>query len=772
MATPNQPSSTRAALKNTFGSLRHRPPSAVPTGTVASRISYLQSLASGTSRHAPSALKTNSSVRSKRPEPAKQEIDVDEDPGRFGRRTSAKFGYPAQRNDDSYEDQPEEKGHRIMGWQIKRAKNDDDNKSLSSVSSKKGFRAKVKDVFTHGDRQDPSSPEIIHVNARTVPISINNRAKQNSEHAQISIAPTVLTVVPPRRPTPDPTEQPPVLAKVASRDFAEEALISGNKVHKWLAGARSGSEDSVGQSVATTSTGRVRSVQQMYSSYGIPEPSELFSKALPQSRAVGGEPRRCHVCKWINVGVERCSCCGHRLCADCEIEAAVPTVRRPEPETATLLLDDTEGEEGSTYSRYSISEVAHKTSIEFKQGTFDKSTIAGGKRSSRQSPMSLQKAPPKVGIFEERFDLPQRDPSIAVAYAYTSGDGASPPHPVKAEPPTQKEPLDALYQPLREQRESLTKSSPIPPEVIIAYSRTLSPPRIFAPEVKQAKKKSVVKDSPFLRADQDAVKKPSHKLKRVTHKGAPQVHPAPSTPPKHEPLPVAAPLATPDRSSQIQVETVAKEDEASSIKCDSPGCRATHTGHRPYRHSISCSRRKGAVETVPSTPNSPKDAISKLRAASPSSPLMPKPLSPVKRKTDEMKTLEATASHPAVAAVFSGKLAKENAQEKVKKLSAESAIAHGQASPYTKAVVSVLATKTELISPLGSDGHEDEPPVVPKKTHPSAPSNANSHKKRLRSQKSSSESDYATITSTGQITTIYETVKCLPPSVTNFSSIA
>ena len=800
MATSSQQPSARSKLKTTFGSLRHRPsPAPVPTGTVASRVSYLQSLAASatnrasSTRRSPSSPKARNTVKSKRP--LNDDFRVDDDRGGFGRRTSATFGYAAQRSNDSHEDPPEEKKHILMGWQIKRAKNDSDNKSINSIKSgsdKKGFREKVKDVFGHSDRSAPASPEIIYANQRTVSISVRDRGKDHGvpdrefqptyPPSSTARAPSAVRRYSAVRAPPEPK----ALAKVASRDFAEEALMSGHKVHNWLAGHGSGSEASNGQSVATTSTGRVRSVQQMYTSYGIPEPSELFSKALPTSRAVGGDPRRCHVCKWVNVGVERCSCCGHRLCADCAVE---PNVAKPKHGTDTaevaqlLLEDDYSEEDDSTYSHYSISQVERKTSIEFKEEVFGR-TASDRKRSSRHSPMTLKKPPMhKVGVFEERFDLPARDPSISLARAYTTGDGASPPNRHSlAEPQAEAEDITKLYQPLREQRKELTRSPSIPQEVILEYARTLSPPRIIAPGIVKAHKKSMVKDSPFLKADNKAVQKPTPKLKRVMHKGGQQAHPAPPKAkavnaahrivasssaakdmspraPKAQPLhPARHVTGHSDTSKDLRlqppahVETVRQDDEMSSVKCDSPTCRATHDGYRPYRHSISCSKKK-FVESVPSTPTSPKDVMSTLQM----SPLMPKPLSPTKRKTEEVK-IDEVLSQTAAVPVKNDKPVNENVADKIKKLSAESTSLPAQSSPYSKAVVAVLAKPTELISPLGSDGHEDGSPAQPETTRPPAPSTGSTHKKRDRTEHSSNGSDFATITSTGQITTIYETV--------------
>lgn len=798
MATSSQQPSARSKLKTTFGSLRHRPaPAPVPTGTVASRVYYLQSLAASatnrasSTRRSPSSPKARNTVKSKRP--LNDDSRVDDDRGGFGPRASATIGYSAQRNNDPHEDPPEEKKHMLMGWQIKRAKNDSDNKSINSIKSgsdKKGFREKVKDVFGHSDRSAPASPEIIYANQRTVSISVRDRGKDHGvadREFQPTYPPSSTARAPSavRRDTVVRAKpEPKALAKVASRDFAEEALISGHKVHNWLAGHGSGSEASNGQSVATTSTGRVRSVQQMYTSYGIPEPSELFSKALPTSRAVGGDPRRCHVCKWVNVGVERCSCCGHRLCADCAVERNLVKPKHETAEIAQLLLEDDYSEEDdSTHSRYSISHVARKTSIEFKEEVFGR-TASGRKRSSRHSPMTVKKPTVhKVGIFEERFDLPARDPSIALPRAYTTGDGASPPNRHSlAETQAEAEDLTKLYQPLKEQRKELTRSPSIPQEVVLEYARTLSPPRIIAPEIVKAHKKSMVNDSPFLKADKKAVRKPTPKLKRVTRKGGQQAHPAPpkakavdaaqrivassSTAkdmspraPKAQPLHPARHVAGHSETFKdlrpqppAQIETVRQDDEMSSVKCGSPTCRATHDGYHPYRHSISCSKKK-FVESVPTTPTSPKDVMSTMQM----SPLMPKPLSPIKRKTEEVK-IDEVLSPTATVSVNNNKPVNENVADKIKKLSAETATLPGQSSSYSKAVVAVLAKPTELISPLGSDGHEDGSPAQPQTTRPPAPSSGSARKKRGRAEQSSNGSDFATITSTGQITTIYETV--------------
>lgn len=738
-----QPSSTRAAFKNPFGSLRHRPPKEVPakvvpvpvkavpvpTGTVASRISYLQSLASGTSRKSTAAVKPNNNDRSK--PSLKQSPNLDADRGGPGRQASTRFGH-TQRNDDSNEDPPESPPptQRILGWQVKRTKNDDsEDKSIkSNSSSKKGFRAKVKDVFAYGERQ--GSPEIVTVNTRAVSISVNkgkdsrkdlSRETESSE-AKPVYPPSSTAIGPTRRLTTVHAPQPAALAKVASRDFAEEALISGRKVHNWLTGNGRGSVDSIGISVKTTSTGRVRSVQQMYSAYGIPEPSELFSKALPPpSRVVGREPRRCHVCKWINVGVERCTCCGHRICAECTIEtepiskATVAAIAAAE--TARLLLDtddeiEFEEDEEETYSKYSISQLPRNVDVKFKEENWDQATVTARKRSSRQSPLST-KRPPQVGIFQERFDLPQKNPSV-VAHPHTSGDGTSPPPLMRVITPRAMEDSDALNQPPREQRESLSRSPSIPPEVILEYARTLSPPRIRRSDIVKGHRKSIVKDSPFLIADQNAGNRTIKRMKRVTHKGASHVHPVAS--------------AYPPSDSSLAITSY---------------------------HETSSQQSNTLVPII--SPTSPKDVVKTLQM----SPLMPKPLSPVKRKTDtdETKASQSVVSPPAVPSILSWYTVKENAVEKPKVPSVDSAKTPGRASPFSKAVVSVLATKTELSSPMGSDGQDDEHRAASKTPQQNLypHGSTRSARKQRRSHVSSSGSYSPMITSTGQIITIYQT---------------
>ena len=90
MATSSQQPSARSKLKTTFGSLRHRPaPAPVPAGTVASRVSYLQSLAASatnrasSTRRSPSSPKARNTVKSKRP--LNDDFRFDDDRGDFGR---------------------------------------------------------------------------------------------------------------------------------------------------------------------------------------------------------------------------------------------------------------------------------------------------------------------------------------------------------------------------------------------------------------------------------------------------------------------------------------------------------------------------------------------------------------------------------------------------------------------------------------------------------------------------------------------------------------
>ena len=136
---------------------------------------------------------------------------------------------------------------------------------------------------------------------------------------------------------------------------------------------------------------------------------------------------------------------------------------------------------------------------------------------------------------------------------------------------------------------------------------------------------------------------------------------------------------------------------------------------------------------------------------------MPKPLSPIKRTTEEVK-IDEVLSQPSAVPVKNDKPLNENVAEKTMKLSSVSAKHSGQSSPCSNAVVAVLVKSTELSSPLGSDGHEDDASAQANTTQHLAPSSGSTHKKDDRAEHSSNGSNFATITSTGQITTIYETV--------------
>ncbi len=785
------PSSKRSVLKAAF-SARKKHDAPIPTGTVASRISYLQSLGASaqsvsSSAHQPLGVRGGGPLTARRlanqsGEDILEEVD---DRGGFGRRTSAKFGFPAKRNESPAFDKPEEKSHTILGWQIKRAKDHADTRSIRSGNSgrsqeKRGLREKVKDVFRTDKEEE--RPADIPISSGRRRISVKDRAREWSEHQRetgvdstASFAPssrrlTIFSQKPvafttdgnaaPKKPFVShfredldlpgvakleiegtqvqevgrlAADSSPSLAtlvspaveevKFAKRDFANEPATPENKIETWLADASHesvGSEDSLQHSVTTTSTGRVRSVQQMYTSHGIEQPSELFTQPDIVGKLVAGS-RRCHVCRWVNSPVERCTCCGHRLCIDCEKVSYTPDSHQD----GAFQLDPSPADEIMF-----ASDDSYSSRITFEPHSWEKpipKVLRDRKRSSRQSPKSIGPVQKPLPI---GFVMTSRESSVVgeIKPLSVSKPGTrmhslqrrptplkkghtvvlvvlpkpSSPSPSPTPPQRQAEPqnLVTVALPATKARKVVMKV----PEPRPALNRPHTPP-----EVKQIKRRSTVKDSPFLKADrrqsgagvngdpsfrrtplrraqemtpkpapaaaQSAVVEkelhvPGHKV--VELNGGDLIEVLPSAPgslpfrPKSD-LPTSrlvgksatvkteSPLGThltaavaiqepsPDPeppSSLLVLPQIAATSESvtSSIcrECDSPSCRATHTGYRPYRHSVSCSRKEIEaqvalqVDTGRLTPPSPRSTWKRLQV---SSSLVPKPLSPVKRIT-------------------------------------------------------------------------------------------------------------------------------------------
>ena len=126
-------------------------PTAVPTGTVASRVSYLHSLAASThniastAHHPPPYKGSDHGLTARR----QAKLDSEDDRGGYGRRTSARFGYPAHHSEEARED-PADAGHKILGWSCSRSKKPDED----DQQEKRGLRQKVKDALATERRQN------------------------------------------------------------------------------------------------------------------------------------------------------------------------------------------------------------------------------------------------------------------------------------------------------------------------------------------------------------------------------------------------------------------------------------------------------------------------------------------------------------------------------------------------------------------------------------------------------------------------------------------
>lgn len=245
----------------------------VPTGTVASRVSYLHSLASSARNTGPPP------PGSQHHRTPRQRERSGDSRGGFGLRTCARFGYPAHRNGKPDEDPPAEKGHYFLGLHKGKFKHGGHH---VDTNKKDGFREKVKELpslFELGDLGEEERPEGIKPRETgAVSTTVKSRAREHSQHAKDDCFNSAAKPNPTRRLLAASTSA--VLDhSTQSPDESDISLYPAQAIDEWIGNMTCEPprpEDSTKHSRTTTSTGRIRSVREMYSFYGIEEPIGLF----------------------------------------------------------------------------------------------------------------------------------------------------------------------------------------------------------------------------------------------------------------------------------------------------------------------------------------------------------------------------------------------------------------------------------------------------------------------------------------------------------------
>lgn len=630
------------ALGNKVSGTSRPPPSDVPSGTVASRVSYLHSLAASShniasTAHYPPPYKGSEHARS-----VQRQIKngSEDDRGGYGRRMSSKFGYPATRSSEPQEDPlPEETSHRRFrkrDW--RRKKSDDDIGRLHEKERR--LRQKVKQAIKHEHEPEPYATPFYGPTPRTS-VSVKSRAQEYEQAAARSRASSSAPPVPP-----DTNQLPAPFAVLLSANVEEtqqetvkaEPVSSDSKIKAWLAEAgpsttnTKSSEPSGDNSEATTSTHRVRSVQQLYNSYGIEEPPELFTGRAPSSVAQSSpeSQRFCHVCSWKNGDVERCACCGHRLCEECRLRTTANDLAVSKKSVPFAIYEDAEEDDTSPARKARIEAVAeddtpparnmHRETIadvllssDFEQKNWPKhfpSSTRPRAISSRQSPKTRNKesfsmSTLPITSLRSSFEIAATQPlPLSVTTSRKTSKTAAPKVTVEEEPVEQDVPAEPLHIATPSTLRSVSR---------VLIKRT-SPPRSIlkvSPELSAIKKKSMVKYSPFLKADQGSPSKPPKPWFKKSVMVGLQRSESDKMITEEKSVASVQPTNSPQMSNE----------------CESIGCKATHTGHRPYRHSISCTlkRSQGGQGSRLDVSTPPTDIhLSLTEMAS----MIPKPLTP------------------------------------------------------------------------------------------------------------------------------------------------
>jgi hypothetical protein len=456
----------------------------IPSGTVASRVTYLQTLFGPSSRRLPSPV-------SQRRENSRTG---------FGKRENPRFGKPASRNSGVDEQSQSDAHHHFLGLSTPRANHREEHATASVQPFKQtwdktaGIHSQIQPKGLPGrTQQDAISPWAIlpqhnHANGFRRPsvIDLEPLPEGGSSESRQSTQDSAGTasIIFPRSDVERPT--PALLTPVSLKETEKitrpkDALYEQNSF----------------DSIETTSTMRRQSVRDLYERYGIGRPSGLASRDhsmedMPQPSL---KHRYCHVCSWINGPDTSCWRCGHRFCDTCDDLS--PRQRAQEWGSSTQI-------DASEESSFLSSELENVTA-----------------RSELETPTLIATTP-----HQDAFD-----PSLI--------------------PPT---PMIYIENPTSRRNTRKT-----PPRVIeIPKASSVIPSTGTTPLTSR-----IVKDSPFLIAD--------------------ALTPGTSVSPRRK----RKPSARDRRSTDCSISSSFEEDN-----CDSPTCRATHHGHRPYRHSISCTEKQ------------------------------------------------------------------------------------------------------------------------------------------------------------------------------------
>jgi len=484
--TYNQTSSAQTPL-----SIRTSIQDAIPSGTVASRVRFLQSLA----KPIPSQ---------SHPPPIQIHRGEDSRTG-FGRRLTNRFGKPALQNTKPDEEpQVQTSLHSFLGLKNPRIAHEEQHAIAD-------YRTKYARSPGINGQIIPNGMTVRSQHDAIAPWAVLSRSKRSrSMGRQVT------------------DQEVDALQEINFGDHGRHASGSSRcrdssddntrylNLYRRNVMARPADTINSEASNATSSTTRRQSVRDLFKDYGIERPAGLASKDT--SHDTGGISRRvrqlrqCHVCLQVNGGFSiSCFRCSHRLCSQCDAPS-------PSPESRN------------------------------KEGFVHQSVDNSG---------------PKLASKENR--LADQEP-VNGRHPLPGQSSANPRREVLRSAPKIPMPPAEL---LNIQSTSLKKSSQAPKQLGPTQKGPLSIPVLSGSQVPTR-----VRDSPFLIADSLASSR-----SRPT-------------------LPVKTPVGNGLDNQGVQnhrlkqLETQNAASSSSDGNCQSPTCRATHHGHQPYRHAVSCIKKK------------------------------------------------------------------------------------------------------------------------------------------------------------------------------------
>jgi hypothetical protein len=510
---------------------KYRPPLEVPTGTVASRIRDLQNLTTRSSSSGPS----KHSPRLPRLENSRTG---------FGRRADVRFGKPASRF--SKPDGSDIR-HSFVALHNSRIDHKQDHAFVTGRPGEDWCRGLNGQIQPRGmdTRVQYESMSPANVRPKLSPKDLRHGKKTSETEVvkNIKSANLLSASVPPSSPEKHISDEKlPFLDK---RSHASKPGQRSETFHQRSSGGRTSAE--------TTHSMRRQSVRDLYHQYGIERPIGLLSSEFEESPLRVTTKKYCHMCYYIVEHGITCSKCDHHFCKECH---DVPS--------------NSMGEDGCVHSKkIRISEFRRSGQHASNSSKVEKNSEAhctgsnGGHRLRKKTKLfhepELYDTVAQDLVIPRRPVLDRKSPSRDLLvhnadlnqHALHSGSRNIPPGYI-----------ENLHQ-IRFPHQVSTLTSIIPSSV--GYPKEMND---LSSTVHS------VRPSPMVMRSSNYEINEGHISKKFRHRKHHRGH---------------YPASHWSSSSTEGLYKVCDDD------CDNAGCLATHSGHQPYRHSISCTKHRQSL---------------------------------------------------------------------------------------------------------------------------------------------------------------------------------